>query len=700
MGALEGQPVALGAATASDGAGNPLTPENDAPAQFPPSTTPVVWTATDAFGQSSSCTQHVVVFERPAQRRVGTGGYNACEVRPDLKLACWGDDAYGQATPPTGVFTQVSAGERHSCGVRADASLACWGSNDDWNGDPLGQATPPAGAFTQVSVGYYHTCGLRSGGAAACWGSNGSGEAAPPAGTFTRIAAGAYYTCGLKSDGGLACWGYDNFGQATAPAGSFREVTARWQHGCGLRTDGTLACWGDNGYGQATPPDGEFSQVSAGGYHTCGVTTGGQVLCWGGNASGQAPQPVIQPATLAAGRLGTAYARTLSLADATGPYLPPQPRFELAAGSLPNGLSLDAEGLLSGTPETEGSFGFTVAVRDGNGFAARRDYVMAVALPDTTAPVVTPTVTGTLGANGWYRSNVTVNWSVTDPESRVTSQTGCDMVTVSADTSGQTYTCTAVSGGGSATQSVTIKRDATPPVINLTTTQDGQSYLRNSSILADYACSDGLSGVATCAGPVAPGAAIDTAAVGAHAFTVAAADQAGNQAAVTHSYSVAAVPVVLNVNRTGEGGVISDPAGINCGSQCRATFARGTNVVLAATPAYGYRFAGWSGGVCSGTGPCGITLDGNRTVTANFTPIPRYGLVVIRSGSGTVTSSPAGINCGRTCGAQFYQGTAVTLTATPAAGRRFAGWSGGGCSGTGTCTVTMNRSTQVRATFR
>ncbi len=67
------------------------------------------------------------------------------------------------------------------------------------------------------------------------------------------------------------------------------------------------------------------------------------------------------------------------------------------------------------------------------------------------------------------------------------------------------------------------------------------------------------------------------------------------------------------------------------------------------------------------------------------------------SGSGTVTS-PAGIDCGATCTARFLPGTMVSLTATPATGATFTGWSGG-CTGTGTCTVTLTAATAVTATF-
>jgi hypothetical protein len=82
-------------------------------------------------------------------------------------------------------------------------------------------------------------------------------------------------------------------------------------------------------------------------------------------------------------------------------------------------------------------------------------------------------------------------------------------------------------------------------------------------------------------------------------------------------------------------------------------------------------------------------------------PLP-FLLTVTRNGSnsskGTVTSSPAGINCGKTCNSAFTSGTVVTLTARVIGNTVFAGWSGA-CTGTGTCTVTMNADKKVTATF-
>jgi len=146
--------------------------------------------------------------------------------------------------------------------------------------------------------------------------------------------------------------------------------------------------------------------------------------------------------------------------------------------------------------------------------------------------------------------------------------------------------------------------------------------------------------------------------------------------------------------------VSSTPAGINCGQSCTAKFSSGTQVSLAASPTANSVFAGWSG-ACTGTGACSVMLTQNTSVMASFSSSTTPALTVALSGTGTgsVTSSPSGISCGQTCKASFAFGTPVTLTATAATGSSFAGWSGAGCSGTGTCVITLNASQQVTATF-
>ena len=189
-----------------------------------------------------------------------------------------------------------------------------------------------------------------------------------------------------------------------------------------------------------------------------------------------------------------------------------------------------------------------------------------------------------------------------------------------------------------------------------------------------------------------------------YCYRVRAYNTAGDSAYSNQSCGTTPQTFGLAVVRagTGSGTVTSSPAGITCGTSCSANYASGTAVTLTATPASGSTFTGWSGGGCAGTGSCTVTIIATTTVTATFGVAPAsFALTVTRAGtgSGTVTSSPAGITCGTSCSGTYASGTAVTLTATPASGSTFTGWSGGGCSGTGSCTVTLSAAATVIATF-
>lgn len=173
----------------------------------------------------------------------------------------------------------------------------------------------------------------------------------------------------------------------------------------------------------------------------------------------------------------------------------------------------------------------------------------------------------------------------------------------------------------------------------------------------------------------------------------------GNNRVQKFSYSPA-FNRTLTIAKTGNGTIVSAPAGIDCGATCSASFQNGTSVTLTATAADGYRFSGW-GGACAGTGKCVLTMDAAKNASATFVDSQApatASLTISKSGNGTVTSTPAGINCGTACSASFDTGTSVTLNATPAAGNKFSGWSGA-CSGTGPCVVTMDSAKSASATF-
>ncbi len=176
--------------------------------------------------------------------------------------------------------------------------------------------------------------------------------------------------------------------------------------------------------------------------------------------------------------------------------------------------------------------------------------------------------------------------------------------------------------------------------------------------------------------------------------------------AISATFTLDQYTLTVDRTGTGTGSVASSPAGVACPGACTATFNHGQQVTLTATASTpGSVFGGWSGGGCTGTGTCTVTLTGNTTVNAAFDPA-QYTLTIARpdNGVGTVTSSPAGINCGGTCSAPFTYNQTVTLTAVAAtsplsAVSTFTGWSGGGCTGTGTCTVTITGPTTVTAGF-
>ena len=146
----------------------------------------------------------------------------------------------------------------------------------------------------------------------------------------------------------------------------------------------------------------------------------------------------------------------------------------------------------------------------------------------------------------------------------------------------------------------------------------------------------------------------------------------------------------LTISKVGSGSVSGAGGKINCGGTCSASFAVGTAVTVIATPPSNALFTGWTG-ACTGTqSNCSVTVNDAITATATFTPM--FTLSVGRSNPGTITGTPngvlsTGINCGSNCSAKFLQGTTVTLTAIPPAGKSFVNWSG---SGAGACNLSTN----------
>ena len=146
---------------------------------------------------------------------------------------------------------------------------------------------------------------------------------------------------------------------------------------------------------------------------------------------------------------------------------------------------------------------------------------------------------------------------------------------------------------------------------------------------------------------------------------------------------------------TSSGTIVSSPAGINCGADCTENYPSGQIVTLTPKPAANSKFKAWTGHADCTDGS--VTINATKTCTATFT-LNTLSLAVSKTGNGTVSSTPSGINCGTSCSFSFVAGTAITLKATPEAGFAFSGWSGG-CTGTADCVVTLSSITTVTANF-
>ena len=154
---------------------------------------------------------------------------------------------------------------------------------------------------------------------------------------------------------------------------------------------------------------------------------------------------------------------------------------------------------------------------------------------------------------------------------------------------------------------------------------------------------------------------------------------------VTAMFSlIPAAQRTLTINAT-NGTVATNPNPIN------GTYDEGTVVGLTATPAAGYQFDGWSGDASGATASVNVTMDADKTVTATFSLIQRT--LTINATNGTVATNPNPIN------GTYDNGTVVGLTATPAAGYQFDGWSGDVSGATASVNVTMDADKTVTATF-
>jgi hypothetical protein len=188
------------------------------------------------------------------------------------------------------------------------------------------------------------------------------------------------------------------------------------------------------------------------------------------------------------------------------------------------------------------------------------------------------------------------------------------------------------------------------------------------------------------------------------AFTIEA------DSALTASFEAEPTPeFTLTVEVFGEGEV-TDGLGLHCTeagngtSACEARYPEGSTIALTASAGPGFEFAGW-GGACTGAGACEVTMSAAKALTATFQaeapPTEEFPLSLTKegTGSGAVTSSPTGIDCGGICAAEFEKEAQVTLTASPDPGSAFIAWKHCDSVEGRICKVKMSAAKAVAAKF-
>jgi hypothetical protein len=149
----------------------------------------------------------------------------------------------------------------------------------------------------------------------------------------------------------------------------------------------------------------------------------------------------------------------------------------------------------AGASVVPGDYEIAVAVSDsGSGTYSTADanFTLRVVAPaDTTPPSVQANVTPLPNFDGWNNGTpVQLTWTISDAESATTIVSGCASETFSSETGGETRSCTASSAGGQTTQSVTIKIDATDPLVSAITGGYVSGSWTNQDVTISFGCAD------------------------------------------------------------------------------------------------------------------------------------------------------------------------------------------------------------------
>ncbi|MCB9137913.1 MAG: hypothetical protein H6642_06165 [Caldilineaceae bacterium] len=283
--------------------------------------------------------------------KVVAAQWHTCAISDTGSLKCWGRNSAGQLGDGTSdeqnvpvdvaglnsAVSTVTGGAQHTCAMTTDGIVYCWGNSDygqlgngttaqtNWPVEIIGLDD----TVIDLAAGSNSVCAVTTLGHVKCWGDNQANqlgnntvinrnypiEVGGLDDDIVRLDAGDLHTCGVTDSGGVRCWGRNEHGQLGDGTQHDRlnpvqvmglesgivNVSLGAQHSCALTEAGGVICWGDNAYGQlgsgttvsSNSPvsvvglGAGIAAVSAGRFHTCALTNSGAVKCWGDNSDGQ-----------------------------------------------------------------------------------------------------------------------------------------------------------------------------------------------------------------------------------------------------------------------------------------------------------------------------------------------------------------------------------------------------------------------------
>jgi alpha-tubulin suppressor-like RCC1 family protein len=445
--------------------------------------------------------------------------------------------------------------------------------------------------------------------------------AAPASAAFSalRVAARGSHTCALTTTGNIRCWGRNSDGQigngtkvnALTPievASDAAAVHAGWVHTCARTQAGGVRCWGNNQYGQLgdgtttgrlTPVDatgvtGTVSALGLGATHGCALVGGG-LKCWGRNQMGQLGDVTDQDRSVAVAVSGLS-------SDVVAVTAGTEHSCALTStGGVKCWGTNSSSQLGSGNKTHQWVPGDVVGLTSGVAKLVSGSYHNCVLTQAGAVKCWGLNMYGQLGDGTQTERSVAVE---------VPGLAG----TVVALAAGHMHTCALTTSGGARCWGYNWDGQV----------GDGTTVLTRQSPVD-------VSGLASGVVDIAAGAAHTCAVLATGGIKCWGYNSSGELGDGTTFKRPTPVDVVgtssaytLTVARSGAGGgtVTSDLAGIACGADCSESYAAGTVVTLTAAPAAGSLFAGWSGGGCSGTGGCVVTLATTTSVTATFNLVP------------------------------------------------------------------------------